>query len=145
MRKTHLLSMMLVVVLVFSTTFTWAGNTETQIDKTIEETVPTYTYAFKVNSSFSILSGVANCGIDFFLSSGKTLDYIFVTAKVKKSTGTTVKTFEEKLYPKSNPISWRDTYKLTSRGTYYIDFTIKCYKGGVVKETIKIQSVKKVY
>ena len=145
MKKKCVFLLSMVVMLIFSTTFVWAGNDDLQTDKPSDELEMAYTYPSLVNPVFSITSGTANCGVDFRLKSDKTLDYILVTAKVKKSTGTVVKTFEEEVYSKSIPMKWRGTYKLQSKGTYYLDCTIKCYKGGVVKETITMKSAKAIY
>lgn len=68
-----------------------------------------------------------------------------MTAKVKKSNGTVVKTFEEKVYPNSIPMKWRGNHKLQSKGTYYLDCTIKCYRSGTVKEVINVQSATSTY
>ncbi|NCF00616.1 hypothetical protein [Emergencia sp. 1XD21-10] len=137
--------MFMAVVLILSTTFAWAGNGDFQTEKPIDEIELPYTYPTLVKSIFSITSGTAKCGVDFLLKSDKTLDYILVTAKVKKSTGTVIKTFTEEVYPDSGLMKWRGTYKLQSKGTYYLDCTIKCYKGGIVKETITTQSEKATY
>lgn len=145
MKKKCVILFFIVVMLISSTTFVWAGNDELQTDKPTDELEMAYTYPSLVNPVFSITSGTANCGVDFHLKSDKTLDYILVTAKVKKSTGTVVKTFEEKVYSKSIPMKWRGTYKLQSKGTYYLDCAIKCYKGSAVKETITMKSAKAVY
>ncbi|MGN0391508.1 MAG: hypothetical protein ACI4FW_01430 [Bariatricus sp.] len=145
MKKKCVFLLFMAAVLIFSTTFVWAGNDNLQTDKPTDEIELTYNYPTLVKPIFSITSGTANCGVDFHLKADKTLDYILVTAKVKKSTGTVVKTFEEKVYPNSSPMKWRGTYKLQSRGTYYLDCTVKCYKSGVVKENITIQSAKSTY
>lgn len=145
MKRKCIFAMFMAATLIFSTTFVWAGNDNLQTERPIDEIELAYTYPNLVKSIFTITSGTANCGVDFFLKSDKTLDYILVTVKVKKSTGAVVKTFEEKVYPNSNPMKWRGTYKLQSKGTYYLDCTIKCYKGGVVKETITTQSAKATY
>ena len=145
MKKRCVISMIMAIVLMFSTTFVWAENNELQTEKPVDEMNLTYTYSALVKPSFSIVSGTANCGVEFYLKSDKTLDYILVIAIVKKSTGTVVKIFSEKVYPKGSSMKWIDTYKLQSKGTYYLDCTIKCYKGGAVKETITAQSAKATY
>lgn len=145
MRKKGVLLTLMAVVLFFSTTFVWAGNDDLLTDKLTDEIELAYIYPIFVKSNFSITSGTAKCGVDFLLNSDKTLDYILVTAKVKKSTGAVVKTFTERVYPDDSLMKWRATHKLQSKGTYYLDCTIKCYKGGALKETITTQSETATY
>lgn len=145
MKRKCVFVLFIAIVLIFSTTFVWAGNDDLQTERPIDEIELAYTHPMLVDTLFSITSGTAKCGVDFKLKADKTLDYILITAKIKKSTGTFVKTFTEKVYPKSRSMIWNGSYKLQSKGTYYLDCTIKCYKGGVVKETITTQSAKAVY
>lgn len=74
MKKKCVFLLSMVVMLIFSTTFVWAGNDDLQTDKPSDELEMAYTYPSLVNPVFSITSGTANCGVDFHLKSDKTLD-----------------------------------------------------------------------
>ena len=100
----------------------------------------------RAKASLSISTGgIATCKIEMPLKPDKSVDYGNVTAYLKKSTGITVKTFTDKVYPSAGKFSWNDTHKLTSKGSYCLIVEVKCYKGSKLVETVKEQSSSEVF
>lgn len=100
-----------------------------------------YVYFTRAYPTLSIsTSGIANCKMEMPLKPEKTVDYGQVTAYLKKNMGTTIKTFNAKVYPSAGKLTWKDTYDLNSYGSYYLVVEVKCYKGGKLVETVKEQS-----
>lgn len=100
----------------------------------------------RAKASLSISTGgIATCKIEMPLKPDKSVDYGNVTAYLKKNMGTTIKTFTDQVYPSAGKLTWKDTYDLQSKGSYYVEVEVKCYKDGKLVETVKEQSDVKTY
>ena len=64
------------------------------------------------------------------------LDSVYVTVKVKKTSGTTVKTYNQYMTKSNHVFIFSESTNATSSGTYYFEYTAKCYKGSVLKDTV---------
>lgn len=106
-----------------------------------------YTYIGRIDVRFSITSkGLAKGSIKMPLKPGKDVDYAQVTMTIKKSSGTTVKTFTEKVYPDGfGSIEWNDSHGLADRGTYYLHANVKLYKNSKLVETVTGNSLSQKY
>lgn len=142
MRKTAIV-IMVIMCMVFSAMPVWADTVESAQPEQ-EAKVP-YIYAGGLNASLSIVSGTAVCTVDMPIKATQSIEYAQVNAYIKKSSGTTVKSFSQKVYPKGGEIAWKDRHKLTNKGTYYLHVVVKCYKAGKVVETITQDSASMVY
>ncbi len=114
--------------LLFSTMTAWAGTDLTTKEEPINGSE--YVTAERIGVTLGILNGNASCKTTIKLKPGQDVDYAQVTAYIKKSTGSTVKTFNEKVYPTAGRITWKDSHKLAARGTYYLQVNVKCYRNG---------------
>lgn len=133
-----------ILCLMLSTAGVWA---EADLSAKVEpELELQYEYVDEPTATLFVSSeGIASCRLSVPIKPDKTIDYGQVTAYLKKSTGITVKTFTDKIYPSAGKLSWQDTHKLTSRGNYCLIVEVKCYKGGKLVETVKDQSKSKTY
>ena len=69
-----------------------------------------YTYVERISLDFAIAEGKAKCSMKMPVKAGKEIDYAQVTMTIKKSSGTTIKTFTKKVYPDEiGRISWADS------------------------------------
>lgn len=141
--KKVLIVLTFVLCLLLSTMTSWADTELTTKEDPVN--ILNYVHFREVTTRFSINSGVANCATIAPIKSGDTVDYAEVTAYIKKSTGSTVKTFNEKVYPAAGRITWSDYHKLASRGTYYLQVIVKCYRNGKLIETLNETSKTDTY
>ncbi|SCK01477.1 Uncharacterised protein [uncultured Eubacterium sp.] len=132
-----------VLCLLFSTTVVLAGTDITTKEEPINGSE--YVTTDRIVTAIDIVSGNAACETTLKLKPGQDVDYAQVTAYIKKSTGSTVKTFNEKVYPAAGRITWSDSHKLASRGTYYLQVIVKCYRNGKLIETLKETSKMDTY
>lgn len=142
MRKTTIV-ITVVLCLIFSAMPVWA-NTVESVRPEQEVQLP-YVYANWLTLNFTINGGNTSCFANMPIKDGKSIEYAQINAYIKKSSGTTVKSFSQKVYPKGGEIAWKDSHKLTSRGTYYLHVVVKCYKSGKAVETITKETAIKTY
>ena len=74
--------------------------------------------------------------------SSTSIDYMTVKASVMKSgSSTAVKSWSQTIQPTSNnTFYFSESTSVSSRGTYYVKATIKCYKNGSVIDTLNAES-----
>ena len=105
-----------------------------------------YTYVERISLDFTITGGKANCSMKMPVKAGKEIDYAQVTMTIKKSSGTTIKTFTKKVYPDGfGYIEWNDSHGLADRGTYYLHANVKLYKNNKLVETVTGDSLSQKY
>lgn len=104
-----------------------------------------YAYISGLSLNLIINGGDAVCIAGMPVKLGQRIEYAQVNAYIKKSSGTTVKSFSQKVYPTDGEIARKGSHKLTSKGTYYLHVVVKCYKSGKVVETISQDSSTKRY
>lgn len=69
-----------------------------------------YTTSASVHATMSINSGTVSGEVGSYLKAEQTVDYANVTVYIKKSTGTTIKTFTQKIYHSLGKITWKGTH-----------------------------------
>lgn len=133
-----------VLCLMLSTVGAWA---EADLSARVEPGIELqYVYVSIPTVTLTISNdGVASCKMSIPIKPGKSIDYGNVTAYLKKNMGTTIKTFTDKVYPSAGKLTWKDTYDLQSKGSYYVEVEVKCYKDGKLVEIVKEQSDAKMY
>lgn len=142
MRKTTIV-ITVVLCLIFSAMPIWADTVESVRPE--QDAQSPYAYANWLTLNFTINGGNTSCYANMPIKAGKSIEYAQVNAYIKKSSGTTVKSFSQKVYPKGGEIAWKGSHKLTGKGTYYLHVVVKCYKSGKVVETITKDSSVKQY
>ena len=108
-----------------------------------------------VNDAKILLSiakdGTAEAYISVMPKNKDAIDYVSVNACImKRSTASSVKTWKNlrvEQNPNTGKFNFYETYKLTAKGTYYLDVkSVKCYKNGKIVDTIgPLQSTSAVY
>lgn len=141
--KKILIVLLFILCLLLSTMTAWADTDLMTKEEPIIESK--YVTTDRIVTAIDILSGNAACETTMKLKPGQDVDYAQVTAYIKKSTGSTAKTFNEKVYPVAGRITWKDSYKLISKGTYYLQVIVKCYRNGKLIETLNETSKKDTY
>lgn len=141
MRKVMITVLILVVSIIVTTVgvFAEADNlNETAIEK---EGGTRYTYFSNTRAWLDITGSTAS----WSLKATKMNQYdsaTVTTSLIKKNSGT-VATYTNTFYNSSINISKNRT--ISSHGTYYVQFTIRCYKGGSLKETITVTTGSDTY
>lgn len=142
MKKIRLI-MITMILVIFSIVPSWAAEETSRIDP--EPFLP-YTYINSLSVNLNITGSTALCYISMPIKAEKRIDYVQITATLKNSSGTTKKTFKDKVYPGiGNIINWTKNYKLEEKGTYYLQANLNLYKGGKIIETVNGKSVNKKY
>lgn len=141
--KRVLVVLAFVLCLLLSTMTAWAGTEVTTKENPVD--VSNYVRFRNVEIDFSINGNVAGCQATAQIKSGETVDYAQITAYIKRNTGSIVKTFGEKVYPAVGKITWKDSHKLASRGTYHLQVIVKCYRNGKLIETLNETSKTDTY
>ena len=144
MRKLVLVMMTIACIMCALVMPAWANaqqSTKQEPDAELQ-----YTYVERISLGFTITGEKAKCSMKMPLKTGKNIDYAQVTMTVKKSSGTTVKTFTKKVYPDEiGRISWADSHNLEDRGTYYLHANVKLYKNSKLVETVTGDSLSQKY
>lgn len=121
----------------------WADSQEYIDDEST--VIAEYVTASKVSTEFEISGKTATCAFAILLKPSQDVDYTKITVHIKKDNGTAVKTFNAQIKPSIGRIIWKDSAKLSSKGTYFITCIAKCYKNGKCIETISGRSSNKTY
>jgi len=141
--KKKLIILGMVLCLLTTPLAAWADSATYSTGETV---MPRYTYVNGINTTFGIVDGTAGCSITVYEKAASPFDYSKLTVYLKKSSGTTVKTWTATKYPSSSGyFNWSKTYELTARGSYYIKAVNKLYKNDSLVETITTTSVTDTY
>lgn len=106
------------------------GNQDVQKEESAR-----YTYFSNTSATFNISGSSASW--TFGAKKIQPYDRAVLTAIVYKNSGAIMS--RTSVYYNTN-INDSKSLTLTAHGTYYVQFTLKCYKDGVLKETITVTS-----
>lgn len=141
--KKKLLALIMTFCLLMTPMTAWADSATYSTGETVS---PRYTTVFGINTIFNIVDGTAQGAVTVEQRDANPFDYSKITVYLKKSSGTTVKTWTATKYPNSAGIfTWSGSYDLTSRGTYYIKAVNKLYQDDELIETITTTSLEDTY
>lgn len=141
--KKKLLIIGMILCLLMTPLAAWADSAVYSMGETV---TPRYATVNVVNTILNITSGTAQAAVTVFENPNDPFDYSKITVYLKKSSGTTVKTWTATKYPSSAGLfSWSGSYDLTSRGTYYIKAVNKLYQDDELIETITTTSLEDTY
>lgn len=142
--KKKLLVIGMILCLLMTPLAAWADSATYS---TGETATPWYTSVAAINTILNITSdGTAQGAVTVYQKNSNPFDYSKITVYLKKSSGTTVKTWTATKYPSSAGLfSWSGSYDLTSRGTYYIKAVNKLYQDDELIETITTTSLEDTY
>lgn len=140
--KKKLIILSMILCLLMAPLSAWASSGEYSTG----QVMPRYAYVDGINTLFNISGSTATGVVTVYENTSDPFDYSKLTVYLKKTTGTTVKTWTATKYPNSGGyFTWTDTYKLTSKGTYYIKAVNKLYVDDELSETITTTSVNQTY
>ena len=142
MKKMMVVAIILALMVMCLPIGVFAGVETESVSETEEQNGNTrYTYFGNTVTSFYISGGVAK----WTLTANKTQTYdtATVTAQLYKKNSGLIVTYVNTFYNSNLSISRSRT--MPSSGSYYVKFTIKCYKNGQLKETISITTVTDTY
>ena len=108
----------------------------TQVSAFASTAEPCYNAVSSVNSYFGIDGKVARYGVDVCSQSSTSFDYVHIDATVRSVAGRIVKTYDEKMTKSGRNYSFNKSATLTYSGTYFMHYTLKCYKDGKVIDEI---------
>lgn len=141
--KKKLLILTMTLCLLMIPLAAWADSATYSNGETI---MPRYTTVAGINTIFNIVDGNAQGAVTVYQRDADPFDYSKLTVYLKKSSGTTVKTWTATKYPNSmGYFNWSGSYDLTSKGTYYLEAKNKLYQDDELIETITTTSVYKTY
>lgn len=141
--KKKLLILMMILCLLMTPLAAWADSAAYSNGETV---MPRYTTVAGINTIFNIVDGTAQGAVTVQRRTANPFDYSKITVYLKKSSGTTVKTWTATKYPTAGgSFTWSDSYDLTSKGTYYLEAKNKLYQDDELIETITTTSVYRTY
>ena len=108
----------------------------TQVSAFASTAEPCYNAVSSVNSYFGIDSKVARYGLDLFSQKTTSFDYVHIDATVRTVGGRVIKTYDENLTKSGCNYTFNKSTTLTYSGTYFMHYTLKCYKNGKVIDEI---------
>lgn len=104
------------------------------------EIVPAYVAALSALAKLSISKGKAIAVAQINAKSTKSMTLAKATIQIiNKSTGK-IKTYSGTMSRSGTRYTYSKTYVLPEKGNYYMKAIMKCYKDGVLKDTIKRNS-----
>lgn len=131
--------MLVVLIVLLSSMSAFAANSTPG-----DAALPQYETARAIITNCGVASGIATATIAMYPRTNVEINTVKATVVLHNdSTGTTVKTWKN--YTLNGPdfggyFRFSEQYKLSQKGNYYITATIKTYKNGALKETIKTKS-----
>lgn len=60
------------------------------------------------------------------------LDTVHISAELRTSGGALIKTYNQNMIKNGNEFYFNDSHYITKTGVYFLRFTVKCYKSGVL-------------
>lgn len=138
----RILAIVLIILSITATCGVVFADTDNTSNNTEKENSSTrYTFFGDTSTDFYISGKTAR----WTLRAGKqkAYDSATVTTTLYKKNSGSITSYTNTFYNSNINIS--NSRILSSRGTYYVKFTIKCYKGGALKETITITTGNDTY
>lgn len=108
---------------------------------------PYYQSVSRVDFKLAFSGATADASVVVKPKSGAAIDSVKISTKLMKTgSSTAVKTWSQTLYPDATgKFTFYESHKVSSRGTYYINATVKCYQGTTLLETIQGESLQVTY
>lgn len=124
-----------IILVVSSGTFAYAG-----------EIMPRYNEISAIQSSMGIDGNTLSYSVKVLTPSTDTLDSVSIDAKLKTLGGAVVKTYSNRNLSRMGTMFIFSSNKtVTARGTYFLDYTVTCYKDGVVVDEVSKTTVTATY
>ncbi|MGN1334570.1 MAG: hypothetical protein ACI4U1_05595 [Anaerovoracaceae bacterium] len=109
------------------------------------EIMPLYNEITAVQSTMGIDGNVLHYTVKVLTPDFDTLDSVHINAKLKTISGVTKATYNEDL-TKIGPIfNFSKEKTVTSEDTYFLEYTVKCYKNNVLVDEVSKTTVTATY
>ena len=129
------LAVLCIILVLASSTFAYAG-----------EIMPRYNEISAIQSSMSIDGNTLYYSVKVLTPNASTLDSVTVDAELKTLGGTVVATYSnESTYKMGTTFIFSKNKTVTARGTYFLDYTVNCYKNGVLVDQVSKTTVTATY
>lgn len=132
--KTKAVAILLVLILVltFGTTAAFA-----------DEIMPLYNEVSMVESWMGITGNTLSYGVCVYPDD--TLDYVHIEAELRRTSGVLVNSYSEDLEEIYPTFEFSKSKTVSTRGTYFLKYTLTCYKNGRLVDTISKETVTATY
>ena len=134
MRK-KLLTFLFVIALIVCSTISVYAN----------EIMPLYNEITAVQSTMGIDSNVLTYSVKVLTPDFDTLDSVHINAKLKTVSGVTKATYNEDLTKVGPMFIFSKDKTVTSKDTYFLEYTVKCYKNNVLVDEVTKTTVTATY
>ena len=130
--KKKILSLLLALVMVLSTCFIPAYASEGNMGGIS----PCYTGVSSVTSSMTITDQVLSYSVDVIPFTDASLDRVHIEAELRTLGGRVDKLYDEDLDKYTRLYIFSKRRAVSEEGTYFLHYTLTCYKNGKVIDTI---------
>lgn len=130
--KKKISTMLMVVTVLLSMTFGQAYALQTNT----EEVAPQYTGVSTVTSSMGIDDQILSYSVDVIPFANDSLDRVHIEAELRTLGGRVEKTYDEDLDKYTRLYIFSKRRAVSVEGTYFLKYTLTCYKNGKVIDTI---------
>ena len=100
------------------------------------EAVPYYNVVSAVNTSIASTDNGVMMKIWVCAPNSSALDKVNVEVTLKRASGAVAATYNQRLEQQNNVFLFDETKNVSVSSAYYFEFTAKCYKGGVLVDTL---------
>lgn len=97
---------------------------------------PRYNVVTQAQSGISAGSNYISSVLYISTYDSDDLSRVYVTVKVKKASGATIKTYNQNMTKIDNVFRFSEKTTVSAKGHYYYEYTAKCYKNSVLKDTV---------
>lgn len=130
--KKKILAVLLALVTMLSTCFVPAYALEPNLDGI----APYYTGVSSVTSAMTITDQVLSYSVDVIPFTDASLDRVHIEAELRTLGGRVDKTYDEDLDKYTSLYIFSKRRAVSEEGTYFLKYTLTCYKNGKVVDTI---------
>lgn len=110
-----------------------------------DEVMPCYNEITEIQSTMTLDGNVLYYTVKVFTPAIDTLDSVHIDAQLKTVGGLTVATYSENLNKIGPAFMFNKNKTLTRTGTYFLDYTVTCYKNGNVVDEVSKTTVTATY
>lgn len=134
MRK-KLLTLLCVIALIVCSTISAYAN----------EIMPLYNEITAVQSTMGIDGNVLHYTVKVLTPDFDTLDSVHIDAQLKTTSGAVKATYNENLTKIGPMFNFSKEKTVTSKDTYFLEYTVKCYKNNVLVDEVSKTTVTATY
>lgn len=100
------------------------------------DVMPCYNVVTAANSIISSTDDGIDIKILVYTPSDTSLDRVNIEVKLKRTSGAVAKTYNQAMTKQISTFMFLETANVNVSGSYYYEFTAKCYKNGSLVDTV---------